>query len=86
MAYAPNFEPPSSLSRTQWLVERKQRIMSKKKIHVSVSDFQIGINGNKAEINLLQIYESEKLKESSRKSLELTQQSGRWLITRETVN
>ena len=86
LAYAPNFEPPGGLSRTQWLVERKQRIMSKKKIHVSVSDFQIGINGNKAEINLLQIYESEKLKESSRKSLELTQQSGRWLITRETVN
>jgi hypothetical protein len=86
LAYAPNFEPPGGLSRAQWLIERKQRIMSKKKIHVGVSNFQIGINGNKAEINLLQIYESKNLKESSRKSLELTQQSGRWLITRETVN
>jgi adhesin transport system outer membrane protein len=86
LAYSPNFEPPGGLSRAQWLIERKQRIMSKKKIHVGVSNFQIGINGNKAEINLLQIYESKNLKESSRKSLELTQQSGRWLITRETVN
>ena len=86
LAYALNFEPPGGLSRAQWLIERKQRIMSKKKIHVGVSNFQIGINGNKAEINLLQIYESKNLKESSRKSLELTQQSGRWLITRETVN
>jgi hypothetical protein len=86
LAYAPNFDPPGGLSRAQWLIERKQRILSKKKIHVSVSNFQIGINGTKAEINLLQIYESKKLKESSRKLLELTQQSGRWLITRETVN
>ncbi len=85
-AYASNFEPPDRLSRTKWEVEREQRIISKKKIQVAVSNFKIDINGNKAKINFSQMYESDNFKGSSRKSLELTKQSGRWLITRETVN
>jgi tetratricopeptide (TPR) repeat protein len=85
-AYASNFEPPDRLSRAKWEVEREQRIISKKKIQVAVSNFKIDVNGNKAKINFSQIYESDNFKGSSRKSLELTKQSGRWLITRETVN
>jgi tetratricopeptide (TPR) repeat protein len=85
-AYASNFEPPDHLSRSKWEVEREQRIVSKKKIQVVLSNFKIDINGNKAKINFSQMYESDNFKGSSRKSLELTKQSGRWLITRETVN
>lgn len=85
-AYANNFEPPGHLSRAKWEAEREQRIVSKKKIQVSVSNFKTDINGNKAKINFSQIYESDNFKGSSRKSLELTKQSGLWMITRETVN
>ena len=85
-AYASHFEPPDRLSRAKWELEREQRIISKKKIQVGVSNFKIDINGNKAKINFSQMYESDNFKGSSRKSLELTKQSGRWLITRETVN
>jgi len=85
-AYSGNFEPPERLSRAKWEAEREQRIVSKKKIQVGVSHFKIDINGNKAKINFSQTYESDNFKGSSRKSLELTKQSGRWMITRETVN
>ena len=85
-AYASSFEPPDRLSRAKWEAERELRIVSKKKIQVVVSNFKIDINGNKAKITFSQIYESDNFKGNSRKSLELTKQSGRWMITRETVN
>lgn len=85
-AYASNFEPPDRMSRAKWEEERELRIVSKKKIQVNVSHFKMEVNGNKAKISFAQIYESDNFKGNSRKSLELTKQSGRWLITRETVN
>ena len=85
-AYASNFEPPDRVSRAKWEAERELRIVSKKKIQVSVSNFKIDINGHKAKITFSQMYESDNFKGNSRKSLELAKQSGRWMITRETVN
>ncbi len=85
-AYAPNFAPPDTMSRAKWESERELRITSKKKIQVEVSNFKIDVQGNKAKVNFSQVYESDNFKGSSRKSLELTKQSGRWMITRETVN
>jgi tetratricopeptide (TPR) repeat protein len=85
-AYATNFDPPDHLTRSKWEAERELRITSKKKIQVAVSNFKIDINGSKAKISFSQIYESDNFKGNSRKSLELTKQGGRWMITRETVN
>lgn len=85
-AYATNFDPPDHLSRSKWEAERELRITSKKKIQVALSNFKIDINGNKAKISFSQVYESDNFKGNSRKSLELTKQGGRWMITRETVN
>jgi tetratricopeptide (TPR) repeat protein len=84
-AYASNFVPPDNMSRAKWESERELRITSKKKIQVSVSNFKIEVQGNKAKVNFSQIYESDNFKGNSRKSLELTKQNGNWLITRETV-
>jgi hypothetical protein len=44
------------------------------------------VNGNKAKVSFSQVYESDNFKGNSRKSMELTKQGGRWMITRETVN
>ena len=84
-AYASNFVPPDNMSRAKWESERELRITSKKKIQVSVSNFKIEVQGNKAKVNFSQIYESDNFKGNSRKSLELTKKNGNWLITRETV-
>jgi len=84
-AYASNFVPPDNMSRSKWESERELRITSKKKIQVAVSNFKIEVQGNKANVNFSQVYESDHFKGSSRKSLELTKQSGNWLIIRETV-
>jgi tetratricopeptide (TPR) repeat protein len=85
-AYASNFAPPENMSRPKWESERELRITSKKKIQVAVSNFKIDVQGNKAKVSFSQVYESDNFKGSSRKSLELTKQSGHWLITRETLN
>ena len=85
-AYASNFVPPDNMSRAKWESERELRISSKKKIQVAVSNFKIDVQGNKAKVHFSQVYESDNFKGNSRKSLELTKQNGRWMITRETVN
>jgi tetratricopeptide (TPR) repeat protein len=85
-SYANNFDPPDNMSRAKWEAERELRITSKKKIQVALSNFKIDINGNKAKVTFSQIYESDNFKGNSRKSMELTKQGGRWMITRETVN
>ena len=85
-SYANNFDPPDNMSRTKWEAERELRITSKKKIQVALSNFKIDINGNKAKVSFSQVYESDNFKGNSRKSMELTKQGGRWMITRETVN
>ena len=40
-AYASNFEPPDRASRAKWEAERELRIVSKKKIQVSVNNFRL---------------------------------------------
>jgi adhesin transport system outer membrane protein len=86
LAYAPNFEPHKGMSQNKWQIERKHRIIFKKKIQVSVSNIEIEIKGDMAEVNFLQTYESNYLKEKNQKSLILTKQDGRWLIIREIGN
>ena len=85
-SYANNFDPPDNMSRAKWEAERELRITSKKKIQVALSNFKIDINGNKAKVSFSQVYESDNFKGNSRKSMELTKQGSRWMITRETVN
>lgn len=85
-SYANNFDPPDNMSRAKWEAERELRITSKKKIQVALSNFKIDINGSKAKVSFSQVYESDNFKGNSRKSMELTKQGGRWMITRETVN
>jgi tetratricopeptide (TPR) repeat protein len=85
-SYANHFDPPDHMSRSKWEAERELRITSKKKIQVALSNYKIDINGNKAKVSFSQVYESDNFKGNSRKSMELTKQGGRWMITRETVN
>jgi hypothetical protein len=47
---------------------------------------QITVNGDKASARFQQIYTSDNFKGNSRKTLELSKQGERWLITRESVN
>lgn len=84
-AYAPSFNPGSNLSRSAWQEQRRDRIMSKKQIHIELSDFHISFSNAKATAKFLQSYQSGSIVTVSRKTLELSDDKGQWLITREFV-
>ena len=85
-AYAESFVPSERMSRAKWEIERRQRIVSKKKISVEVRQLKITSDGKSMTAQFQQIYASDNFSGNSRKSLELIKQGGRWLIARETVN
>lgn len=84
-AYTRNFTS-GNMSRSQWEADRKLKILSKRTISVGIQQMQISVSGDKATARFQQIYTSDNFKGNSRKTLELSQQGGRWLITREFVN
>jgi tetratricopeptide (TPR) repeat protein len=85
-AYADNFTPANRASRAQWESDRRIRIVSKKSISVDVRELQISFTGETASARFQQLYTSDNLKGSSRKTLDMVRQGNRWLIVRESVN
>lgn len=85
-AYASSFNPGANLSRSAWQEQRRDRIMSKKHIHIELSDFNISFSKGKATAKFIQSYQSGSIVTVSRKTLELSEDKGQWLITREFVS
>ena len=83
-AYAPNFSPTGGQSRKDWEAERRNRIVPRSRIDVSVSDLDVSINGDRATARFRQAYASDNLNVSSRKVLDLIRKGNRWLIVRES--
>jgi tetratricopeptide (TPR) repeat protein len=85
-SYASNFVPAERLSRSQWEAERKQRILSKKSISVEIRQLKVKVEDRTATVQFQQVYSSDNFTGTSRKTLEMVKQGGRWLIVRETVS
>ena len=83
--YAPAFVPEGGQNRGAWEADRKARIMSPSRIGVQVNDFSVQVSGNRSTARFLQVYSSDTLNTSSRKTLELAKSGGRWLIVREST-
>lgn len=84
--YAPDFEPGKGLSRKDWAEERRARIVGKGRIEVRVEKPQVEVAGNSATVRFHQVYVSDRLSASSRKTLMLSRQrNGKWQITREST-
>ena len=84
-AYGKDFTPPGRQSRAAWEKEREARIVGKSRISVKLSDLQISVQGDKATVRFQQAYSADALNVSSRKTLDLVQQQGRWAIVREST-
>ena len=84
-AYGKEFDPPGRMTRTAWEKEREARIVGKSKITVQVSDLNVSVIGNKATARFRQAYSADSLNVSSRKTLDLVESNGRWLIVREAT-
>ena len=81
--YAGDFAPPGGLTRKAWMEERQARITGKGRIKVSIDKPQVSTEGNTATVRFRQSYVSDRLSASSRKTLELERQRGKWLIRQE---
>ena len=84
-AYSSQFKPTDGKTRKAWEMDRQERILSKSSISVQVSDVEAQINGNKATASFRQAYRAGSLASNSRKTLEMTRENGKWLITREST-
>ena len=84
-AYGKDFDPPGRMTRAAWEKERESRIVGKSKITVQVSDLNVSVNGNQATARFRQAYSADSLNVSSRKTLDLVESNGRWLIVREAT-
>ncbi|MCV2369979.1 nuclear transport factor 2 family protein [Roseateles oligotrophus] len=83
-AYAPEFKGKAA-SRKAWEQERHDRITSKKKITVTLSDLHVKVNGDKATVRVRQDYNSDALSVKSGKNFEMVKnKSGDWQITQES--
>lgn len=84
-AYDKDFDPPGRQTRAAWEKERESRIVGKSKITVQVSDITVSVSGNKATARFRQAYSADALNVTSRKTLDLVQNGGRWAIVREAT-
>ena len=84
-AYSANFAPANGKARSDWEQERRSRIASKGNIAVEVADFDIQASDAKATAVFKQHYKAGSLVSNSRKTLELSKENGRWLITKEST-
>jgi len=84
-AYDKDFDPPGRQTRAAWEKERESRIVGKSRITVQVSDITVSVSGNKATARFRQAYSADALNVTSRKTLDLVQNGGRWAIVREST-
>lgn len=82
--YARDFKTPAGESRGDWENSRRARISGAKTISVGVESPKVTMKGpQEASVTFRQTYRSDKLKTRSRKTLELVQTDGKWLIKEE---
>jgi tetratricopeptide (TPR) repeat protein len=82
-AYANDFDLPAGQTRKVWSDERRARIEDKGRISVKVESPQVSVNGTTATVKFRQIYDSDRTKANSRKTLVMTKQAGKWRIKQE---
>lgn len=81
--YGSDFRIPGGQSRKRWEEGRRDRIVNKERITVTVNDPKVTINGNKASVKFRQTYVSDSFTANTNKTLVLSRQNGKWLIQQE---
>lgn len=82
--YARGFEPPNGQSRGDWEATRAERLGGPEFIRITVSALETELkDGSHGRATFEQSYESDRFKDSVRKTLELVREDGRWKILEE---
>ncbi|MDD2916131.1 MAG: outer membrane protein assembly factor BamE [Gallionella sp.] len=84
-AYAADFTP-DGMSRSDWENQRFDRISKPKAIEVELNDINVSMeDSSHASASFTQNYRADNYRDQSEKTLQLVNQSGRWLIAGEQV-
>jgi hypothetical protein len=81
-AYSDTFKP-AKMSLAAWKEDRKQKISNKGHINVVLNSPEVILDKEQATVKFVQSYESDKLKDVSKKTLVLAKKNGAWLIEKE---
>jgi outer membrane protein len=84
--YSRDFTPAEGRSRQQWEAQRRSRITSSQAIHITIDAPSVVIKGNQAIATFRQRYQSDRITNTSEKTLALVKQDGQWKIRAEQVN
>lgn len=76
---------PKNLNHQQWLKQREKRIKRPGSIKVTVNNFDIKFNNNKAYVNFDQSYQSATYQDKVRKRMHLMLVNKHWRITSEVT-
>lgn len=82
-SYSDQFKPSNGASLADWKSERKERIVGKDAITVSVRDLRVNVHGNRATAVFRQHYAAGAFKATTIKTLHMQRDSSKWLIVRE---
>jgi ketosteroid isomerase-like protein len=81
--YTSDFAPPG-MSHAQWVQQRRDQILTPKSISIGVDNVRTTVQGDTAVAEFDQTRRADGALIRSRKTLELVNVGGRWLITKET--
>lgn len=81
--YGSDFQVPNDQPRKVWEEDRRARITGKGSISVKIEAPQVTVNGSTATVKFRQIYISDRLTATARKTLVLAKQGGKWQIKQE---
>lgn len=83
-AYAPEFEPPGGLTRSDWEKQRRKRLAKYHKIEIKLSRLTAISKGDAATVEFIQSFKADEFSETDlHKRLELRLHGDRWMIMKE---
>jgi ketosteroid isomerase-like protein len=78
--YSPEFKTPGKQEFAAWAEERKARVTRPEFIKVSIDRLKISLKGNTAQASFTQQYESNIVKDSGKKTMQLVREGSNWKI------
>ncbi len=82
--YSPDFTP-AGMNYADWAAQRRERVGGTGRISVVASNIQVQrVSAKRATVNFRQSYQSDKLKTTSQKTLDMELVDGKWRILRES--
>jgi tetratricopeptide (TPR) repeat protein len=84
--YSDEFRPQSGLSHSKWKKQRRALISGKGRINVKAEEPKVEVDGNHATISFRQVYVSDRMSETSSKTLVLARYGNQWKIQQERAN